>query len=43
MIKLGNVVGENPIFYMVNQIEATDVDTPIDFEFAEFLYKNYRS
>ena len=43
MIKLGNVVGENPNFYKVDQIEGVDVDTPLDFEFAEFMYKKYRN
>tara|TARA_Y100000310_G_scaffold16778_2_gene16717 strand:- start:2289 stop:2954 length:666 start_codon:yes stop_codon:yes gene_type:complete len=42
MKKFGNVVGKNPTFYKINDIEAVDVDTPLDFEFAEFLYKKYR-
>ena len=43
MIKYRNIVGEKPLFYKVDDFEAVDVDNPIDFEFAEFLYKKYRS
>ena len=43
MIKYRNVVGKKPLFYKVDDFEAVDVDNPIDFEFAEFLYKKYRS
>ena len=43
MIKYRNIVGKKPLFYKVDDFEAVDVDNPIDFEFAEFLYKKYRS
>jgi|TARA_R110000796_G_scaffold68919_1_gene157578 CMP-N-acetylneuraminic acid synthetase len=39
MIKFKNVVGNNPSFYVVEGKEAIDIDNPLDFEFAEFLYK----
>ena len=39
MIKCKNVVGKTPTFYLVEGIETIDIDTPLDFEFAEFLYK----
>ena len=39
MIKYRNIVGSNPSFYKLNDYEAVDVDRPIDFEFAEFLYE----
>jgi len=43
MIKHRNIVGSKPSFYKLNDFEAVDVDRPIDFEFAEFLYLKYRS
>tara|TARA_R110000796_G_scaffold183229_2_gene299657 strand:+ start:2271 stop:2936 length:666 start_codon:yes stop_codon:yes gene_type:complete len=43
MIKYRNIVGKKPLFYKLDDFEAVDIDNPIDFEFAEFLYKKYRS
>jgi len=43
MIKYRNMVGKKPLFYKLDDFEAVDIDNPIDFEFAEFLYKKYRS
>lgn len=43
MIKHRNIVGDKPLFYKLDDFESVDVDNPIDFEFAEFLYKKYRS
>lgn len=43
MISRENVVGENPLFYTVDEIEETDIDTKIDFEFAKYLYKKTRT
>ena len=43
MIKYRNIVGKKPLFYKLDDFEAVDVDNPIDFEFAEFLYRKYRS
>ena len=40
MIKCKNVVGNNPYIYNISEIEATDIDNQIDFDFAEFVYKN---
>ena len=42
MIKYRNVVGSQPSFYKLDDFEAVDVDNPIDFEFAEFLYLKYK-
>ena len=42
MIKYKNVVGSNPMFYALDDIESIDVDTPLEFEIAEFLYKKHR-
>ena len=43
MIKHRNIVGSKPSFYKLDDFEAVDVDNPIDFEFAEFLYSKYRT
>ena len=39
MISCKNVVGEKPWIYGIDEIEATDIDNPIDFEFSEFVFK----
>ncbi len=39
MIDGKNVVGKRPYIYGIDEVEATDIDNPIDFEFAEFVYK----
>ncbi len=39
MISCKNVVGTKPNIYIIDEVEATDIDNPIDFEFAEFVYK----
>lgn len=39
MIECKNVVGFSPYLYNIDQIEATDIDNPIDFFLAEQLYK----
>lgn len=39
MIKMKNVVGSKPYIYGIDEVEATDIDNPIDFEFAEYVYK----
>lgn len=39
LIKFKNIVGFNPIFEIVQEIEGLDVDTPLDFFFAEQYYK----
>lgn len=38
MIDCKNVVGYKPYIYGIDEIEATDIDNPIDFDFAEFVY-----
>lgn len=38
MIESKNVVGYKPKVYIIDEVEATDIDNPIDFEFAEFVY-----
>lgn len=39
LIKHKNVVGNNPSFYIVEGEESIDIDTPLDFDFAEYIYK----
>lgn len=39
MISNRNVVGSHPKLYIIDEVESTDIDNLIDFEFAEFVYK----
>ena len=39
MIECKNVVGYKPNIYIIDEVEATDIDNPIDFDCAEFVYK----
>jgi CMP-N,N'-diacetyllegionaminic acid synthase len=39
MIKYKNVVGHKPHLFEIDEIEAIDIDTILDFEIAEFLYQ----
>lgn len=39
LIKNRNVVSDNPNFYVLSDLEGVDVDTFLDFRFAEFLYE----
>lgn len=39
MIECKNIVGYKPDIFLINEIEATDIDNQIDFDFAEFVYK----
>jgi len=39
MIECKNVVGEKPWIYGIDEIEATDIDNPIDFDFSEFVFQ----
>lgn len=39
MIDCMNVVGLRPNIYIIDELEATDIDNQIDFDFAEFVYK----
>lgn len=43
MIQNRNVVGKHPNLYLIDEVEATDIDNEIDFEFAEYYYKNHMS
>lgn len=39
MIKRRNVVGHNPFLYVLDDVESVDIDTELEFSFAEFLFK----
>lgn len=39
MIEAKNVVGYKPYLFNIDQIEATDIDNPIDFFISEQIYK----
>jgi CMP-N,N'-diacetyllegionaminic acid synthase len=39
MFKKKSLIGYRPLFYKLNEIEGLDIDTPLDFEFAEYLHK----
>lgn len=39
MIQNRNVVGDKPNIFIIDEVEATDIDNLIDFEFAEFVYR----
>ena len=39
MSLIKNVVTKNPTFVVLDEIEGVDIDTELDFEFAEYLYK----
>ena len=43
MIKRKNVVGYNPFFYELGELESVDIDTEIEFKFAEFLLNEARN
>jgi CMP-N-acetylneuraminic acid synthetase len=39
MLKSKNFICNKPNFYELSDMEAIDIDTKLDFEFAEFLFK----
>lgn len=43
MINKRNIIGNNPLFYKLNEIEAIDIDTELDFKFAEYVYMNNKN
>jgi len=40
MANLRRVVGRKPEFYLLNEIESIDIDTPFDFAVASSVYEN---
>lgn len=39
VIERKSFLGYKPYFYEISEEEGLDIDTPLDFEFAEYLYK----
>lgn len=39
MINRRNVLGRAPSIHLLNEVEGVDIDTPVDFAIAEFLYR----
>jgi len=39
MIQRKNVIGERPMMFVTNELEAVDIDTNLDFFIAESLYR----
>jgi len=39
MIDRKNIIGKNPFYFKLNEVESIDIDTPLDFFIAERLYK----
>lgn len=42
MLESKNFICSKPHFYKLDDLEAVDIDTELDFEFAEYLFKKYR-
>ena len=40
MIARRNVVGHNPFLWVLDELESVDIDTEMEFKFAEFLLKS---
>ncbi|MFD2514255.1 cytidylyltransferase domain-containing protein [Pontibacter locisalis] len=38
MLEARSYIGKRPYFHKVSQIEAIDIDTELDFDFAEFVF-----
>jgi CMP-N,N'-diacetyllegionaminic acid synthase len=38
MVEQSTVIGQRPFFYHLDEVESVDIDTPLEFEFAEYLY-----
>jgi CMP-N-acetylneuraminic acid synthetase len=43
MINCKNVIGSTPYIWGIDDIEATDIDNVIDFEFAEFVFDRQKA
>lgn len=42
LIDISHYVGKKPYLYVIDKVEAIDIDDMVDFEFAEFMYKKLR-
>ena len=43
LLKAKNVITDRCYFYEVDDLQSIEIDTPLDFEIAEFLYKKIRN
>ena len=43
LLKAKNVITDRCFFYEVDDLQSIEIDTPLDFEIAEFLYKKIRN
>lgn len=43
MIEKRDIIGDSPQLFKISPLEAIDIDTELDFELAEYMYKKYRS
>ena len=43
LLKAKNVITDRCFFYEVDDLQSVEIDTPLDFEIAEFLYKKIRN
>ena len=43
MISYKNIVTNSPTFVILDEIEGIDIDTELDFEFANYLYKKLKN
>ncbi len=41
MKKKKDIIGYRPNFFIIDEMESTDIDTEMDFEIAEFLFNKY--
>lgn len=39
MFSKKSVIGHNPYFFKIDQVEGFDIDTSFDFEFAQYMHK----
>ena len=40
MFKTKTLIGKKPFFYKLDEVEGYDINTPLEFQFAEHLFKN---
>ena len=43
MFSKKSLIGNNPLFYKLDDIEGFDINTNYEFEFAEYLFNKYKS
>ena len=42
MLKFRNVITDKTKFFVLEQMEAIDIDTNFEFQMGEYFYKKYR-